>query len=269
MLGPAADRLFDAKLKIERANRHISEVECALNAFYDLKPYKVRTKRDPQTRRLIYYVASIEETPRHLLLAAGDAIQNLRSALDHLAFQLFLAGVGGKERDVQFPISADATAYKNAVPRRLPGVRQDALDLLDAVEPYKGGKGHQLWVLQELNNADKHRLLLTAGSAFQSLDLGSYMYAKLSAQLPDWWPVETPFPSVPAFYKPSDRMCPLKAGDELFHDEPNAGEVKEMRFRFNVALNEKGIAEAEPLLETLRHLASVVEGVIGRFAALL
>jgi hypothetical protein len=268
MSGPAADKLFGVELKVERAKRHIAEVECALGVFYDLKPYKVHTKRDPQTRKLIYFVASVEETPRHLLLAAGDAIQNLRSALDHLAFQLFLAGAGGKERKVQFPISADTAAYKDAVPRVLPGVRQDALDLLDTIEPYKGGKGHQLWVLQELNNADKHRLLLTAGSAFQSLDLGTYIFSRMITELPDWWPAP-PVPARSLFYRPADRMCPLKAGDELFIDLPDAEEVKGMQFRFNVALNEKGIAEAEPLLETLQRLTSVVEEVVGRFAALL
>jgi hypothetical protein len=36
----------------------------------------------------VYYVLSVEPTPESLALIAGDAIQNLMSALDHLAFQM-------------------------------------------------------------------------------------------------------------------------------------------------------------------------------------
>jgi hypothetical protein len=266
MSGPVADKLFDVKLKVERAKRHVAEVEGALRCFYDLGPYKVSTGRDPNTRRLIYYVASVQETPRHLLLAAGDAIQNLRSALDHLAVQLYRAGAGGNERKVQFPIAADAGKYRELVPKMLPGVRQEALDLMDTVEPYKGGKGHRLWVLQELNNADKHRLLLTAGSAFHSIDIGAFGFAELFANGPDWLTAEPPIQFPSAFFRPADNMCPLRAGDVLFTDTPGAQVVERDLFRFNVAFNEPGIVEGEPLLETLQHLTSAVEEVVGHFA---
>ena len=38
---------------------------------------------------------------------------------------------------------------------------QDAIDAIDAAEPYQGGKGAGLWVLHYLDIADKHHALLT------------------------------------------------------------------------------------------------------------
>jgi hypothetical protein len=40
-----------------------------------------------------------------------------------------------------------------------------------ATEPYRGGKGHGLWQLNELNNIDKHQLLIPAAAFNHSVDL--------------------------------------------------------------------------------------------------
>jgi hypothetical protein len=44
-----------------------------------------------------------------------------------------------------------------------------AIAAIDAVQPY-GGRNDVLWHLHELNNIDKHRLILTVGSALHSFD---------------------------------------------------------------------------------------------------
>ena len=82
------ERLKQVTLKIKRAKEHVSDLEREMRSFLDTNPYKVGAKHDPQTRKLIYYVTSAESTPDCLPLIAGDAIQNLMSALDHLAYQL-------------------------------------------------------------------------------------------------------------------------------------------------------------------------------------
>jgi hypothetical protein len=50
---------------------------------------------------------------------------------------------------------------------------QQAVAAIDALKPYKGGND-VLWQLHELNNVDKHRLILTVGSAVRSTDLGDH-----------------------------------------------------------------------------------------------
>src|ERR1019366_8328710 len=63
--------------------------------FFTTNPYRVGTKRNPQTRQLIYYLTSVQDVPARIAAIAGEVLQALRSALDHLAYALFRAGPGG------------------------------------------------------------------------------------------------------------------------------------------------------------------------------
>src|SRR4051812_39001560 len=105
MLMTAEERIALVGHKIKRAKKHIFDLEARIRAFFELHPYKIGTKRNQQTRQLIYYLSEVTATPVSFSLIAGDAIQNLRSALDHLAQQLYLVGTSsavGAGRDVSF-----------------------------------------------------------------------------------------------------------------------------------------------------------------------
>ena len=93
----ADERLALIKQKIERADKHISELQAAVRTFFESNPIKVATKRDPQTRRLIYYVASVNPIPNSFAIITGDILNNLRSSLDHLTQQLYLVGTGSAQ----------------------------------------------------------------------------------------------------------------------------------------------------------------------------
>jgi hypothetical protein len=150
----ADERLALINTKVERAKKHIADLYLERRAFLDTNPYAVDTKRNPQTRQLIYYMARVDPAPIALATVAGDIFQNLRSALDHLAYQLFLIGTNGsgpKGNRVYFPIARDATAYRREAPQKIKGLRKEAIDAIDAIEPYGGGKGNELWILQALN----------------------------------------------------------------------------------------------------------------------
>ena len=47
-----------------------------------------------------------------------------------------------------------------------------------------------------------------------------------------------------------------------YSSDANAEVNDTLQFRFNVALNEPGIVEGKPLLETLHQLAALVEGIV-------
>jgi len=170
---------FQVTSKIKRAKEHVSDLEREIRRFLDANPYKVGTKRDSKSRRLIYYVSGVQATPECLALIAGDAVQNLMSALDHLAYQLVLSDTGDKPPNpnwIYFPIADDAAKYEAKKHRKMEGARQETLDAIDAIRPYKGGND-LLWSLYRLNNIEKHRLLITVGSMFQSLDLEHMRWA--------------------------------------------------------------------------------------------
>ena len=251
--------------KIDRAKHLKNELEHALQVFFASQPYKIDTKIDAQSKRLIYFVTKADEVPESIALITGDIIQNLRSALDHLAFQLCVVGSGSRTsgRHIYFPIAEDAAAYKLAKSKKTKGLAQHAKDTIDALNPYRGGND-TLWKIHELNNLDKHRLLVTVGSSVRSFDLGAHMVATMRKSFP-----ELPVPDMPFFVKPADIDFPLKVGDELLIDAPDAEPIPTMQFRFHVVIHEPGIAEGEPLLELLQAMIDSVNNLIPLFEPLL
>jgi hypothetical protein len=261
-----SDRLEGVKAKVDRAKLHLDKLDAALGAFIRRNPYEVGTRRDPQTRRLIYYLVSVRAVPPEISVIAGEVLQNLRSALDHLAYQFVLVGTGesGPFTNVYFPIFDSATKYKAGKLGQIKGMRQDAIDAIDTIKPYKGGND-TLWRLHRLNIVDKHRLLVTVGSRMRSLDLGALMSSEVPP-LPDG----NPSPIVSAFFGATDgAFSPLKAGDELFIALPDAEPSEHLAFRFEVAISEPPSLEGEPILEALHQMIDLVVGLIPTFKPLL
>jgi hypothetical protein len=82
-----------------------------------------------------------------------------------------------------------------------------------------------------------NRFVIIVGSAFHSVDLSPHVLGLMAAQVPALANMEP----LHAFFKPADRMFPLKEGDELFIDAPNAEVNHKMQFRFDVAFGEPGL----------------------------
>jgi hypothetical protein len=98
--------------KITRAKQHIQDFQLALKAFHDTNPYRVALKDDAQRGQRIYYVSKADPVPDSLTTIA-DVLQNIRSRLDQIAYQLVLSARGGAKPDwdVYYPISRSATHY--------------------------------------------------------------------------------------------------------------------------------------------------------------
>lgn len=236
-----------------------------IGRFLKTNPYKVGTKRDSQTRKLVYYLTSVELVPSSVALIAGDAIQNMMSALDHLAYQIVCAATNDNPPNpnwIYFPIQDDATKYKAKKLGKIQGARPSAVKAIDTLKPYKGGND-LLWALYRLNSVEKHRLLFTVGSMYQSLNIGALMTADIQRLFDQ---PDSPFgevvPALDLFLRPADVLFPLKVGDELFADLPDAEVNEKVQFRFNVALREPQIVEAQSLTELLVQLTGLVEGIV-------
>jgi hypothetical protein len=61
------------------------------------------------------------------------------------------------------------------------------------------------------------------------------------------------------------KACPLKAGDVLFADWPDNKPNKNIQFKIQIALNEIGVVEAEPLLAVLNSALKLVGSIVGTF----
>ena len=261
------ERLHHIIAKLERAKQHIDDLKRLHDAFIKSNPYKVGTKRDPQTRKLIYYITGVEQPGDNIATILGDILQNLMSVLDHLAYQLVCVGTGheGPFPYVYFPIADSAAKYEAAKLRKIKGMRPAAIKAIDGIKPYKGGND-LLWRLYKLNNIDKHRLLVTVGSAFRSVNLGAHIHQMMNSV---WSERGLTLPVLEFYVKPADRLFPLKIGDELFIDAPDAKVNQKMQFVFEVAFGEPQIIEGEPLLPTLHEFTNLVDGIITNFTPLL
>ncbi len=265
----ADESLAAIRVKIERAKKHLRDLAGEAACFLSAKPFEVGARRDPTTRKPIYFLARVATTPPILAACAGDVLQNLRSALDHLAYRLEVVGLGGPPPDpryIAYPIAdaeADYLSLRNA---KIKAARQEAKDAVDATKPYRGGN-EVLWRLHKLNNIDKHRLLLTVGFAFRSLDLGADIGSEMERFMAQKFPGQ-PLPAMPPlFFRPADRLFPLKVGDELYIGGADQPINDKMQFRFDVAFGEPGVAEDQPLLETLQQMVDAVDGLVSGLRA--
>jgi len=116
-------------LKLDRAKTHIDLFGEQVRTFSerDPKPFGFRTESEsgPDEATTYHLFAVIrEEPPRELALPFGDAIQNMRSALDHLVYEL-ATPKARKSRNLQFPIFTDECKFKVRSPPMLKSIKGD------------------------------------------------------------------------------------------------------------------------------------------------
>lgn len=156
------NRLRGIKLKIERAYKHIGDLDAAIRQFAESEPYAIGAKPHPiaEIQHTALYVARADVVPDSIALITGDAIHNVRSALDHLAWQLVEAGGGVPNRATIFPINETPEGYAAALKRgRIQGMDPAAQKLIEEVQPYKTGDISANWTT--LTSIGWSSLLLT------------------------------------------------------------------------------------------------------------
>ena len=71
------------------------------------------------------------------------------------------------------------------------------------------------------------------------------------------------------FLMPADKGFPLTPGFELYIGGPDEPINPSLQFRFEVVLNEPGIAEGKPLSDAVRDITERVEAVVTTLTPLL
>lgn len=155
-----------AKAKLARAKKHIREADDALKLWTKQYPNGPLIENHPAA--LFKRVQAISALLAGPNCYVGDAIHNLRSALDHVAYALSLQHMPilsyTERTKVVFPIARDrktfeSKTYRASIKRRL---GHGALTFLRQFKPYKGGNT-LLWAIHHYDVVDKHRSLLKVG----------------------------------------------------------------------------------------------------------
>lgn len=160
-------------LKLERAKHHLETLHAEVKAFLNTNPGLIVPEFDEGSRRItMTFVAS--EPPEALGPVIGDVLFNLRSTLDHLAYQLTPKDLGIDPRTISFPIYDSreefAAIRKDGEPAprsglfKIRGLPAGAQEVVERLQPYHGGspRDQPLWLLNELCNIDKHRAVHVA-----------------------------------------------------------------------------------------------------------
>jgi hypothetical protein len=114
-------------VKLRRADQHIVEAAGRLKAFRSDEPWTVEATPGPGTGDQNYRFRVHRAVPADLLAVLGDAVHNLRSALDAMAYGLAEQHCGTltleQERVTRLPICRDEAAFDGFLNQRYKGVR--------------------------------------------------------------------------------------------------------------------------------------------------
>ncbi|MEH6788961.1 hypothetical protein [Parasphingorhabdus sp.] len=147
-----------AKLKLERADEHVRDLNKMFTAFLNTRPHRpvIKGERDEGNVWRISVEVIVDRTPPpEVALVLGDAIHNYRCVLDHLVWELVGIDRGTQDRYLKFPTGANRIDFESmALGMKTP--RQDTKDFIVSLAAYETGNGKILHALNLLDNADKH-----------------------------------------------------------------------------------------------------------------
>lgn len=240
--------IFD---RVRRAEEHLKTIQGELLAYYDADECVVRGKYNPELDGGTGHVEGVTIASPPIRPSVntliGEFLHDLRSSLDHLAWQLVLDAGGKPTEKTRFPIR-DAPRTNKKGERRGPGVPGGILaparTLVGAAQPYQWGtryREHPLWLLHQLWNIDKHRYVIAQGSrtAIHRLPL-----------------LAPPFTFTTALESTTEHGARLR----IVPDEPSM-EV-DMYTTIQIAIHEPEHGIERPLLRTLEDAHEAVETLI-------
>jgi hypothetical protein len=256
MTASASVDLTGAHAKLERGREHVDALLAAAREFLVTEPYSIEVVERSGQR--IFVLRCREDPPGRLATVAGDAVHNLRSALDLAICALVTRNRERITKSTGFPVVDLATDLTRACRSRLRGAGAATLDAVQKLKPYRDGN-LPLWQLHRLDIEDKHKLLATVGMAYRSFsfDAGKMM----GKRFPDFGEV----PSMPIALRPADQQFPLRDGAELF-SEPVGELSMEPTFNFELSLGAEEV-KGEPVSELLPPLITAVEDALNNLAA--
>lgn len=167
--------LVNGVSKWEWAERHLRALHHNIESYFAEPANKsvLRADLDAESGDHIFRVASIPDTAviaEHFQLSLADVAGNLRHALDQFAWRLACEFAGGEPKDpkgVHFPIRDERDDFANHEGRARRQFDPRHWEFFERFQPYHGVAdrpdrwtgpyAHQLTLLSDLTNSDKHR----------------------------------------------------------------------------------------------------------------
>lgn len=152
----------DARLKIERADKHIQDLYTAVGSLPNAYTSTIEIDHNIPAQSIKYDFPGVTPFLRDIALITGDAIHNLRTSLDYAWMETIrrVAPIA-LNKYAKFPVRETATELENTLRGAEIHLASPPLFncILSQVKPYLSGNT-LLYALHRLDIADKHHLLL-------------------------------------------------------------------------------------------------------------
>lgn len=176
MATPLVASIDGPRARILHAREDLNAFEAGIKSVIEGYNEPAVVKENPKTGKPEFRVTNLPEISPFAAIRAGMIAHNLRAALDGLAYQLAIINAEGfpSNKDlfnVEFPIHINGPRTKHARLKE-PTFKRNwrstkplgrFITPIERLQPYRRGNGHRknpLWLLDSLNNTDKHRLLV-------------------------------------------------------------------------------------------------------------
>jgi hypothetical protein len=161
-----ATGIRSAKVKLARAAKHIRALKRSIAKYSASKPHKIVAKT--KTKKKLHIP---RRPPQEISVLVGEAVYQMRSALDHLVFELIQRNpkVASIKPDwwehCEFPLRTRAPKNGKAATKKdfsnvLPGIADVPFAFIEKVQPYQPpgtAITTAMRFLAHLSNIDKHR----------------------------------------------------------------------------------------------------------------
>jgi hypothetical protein len=153
--------------KLYRAKQHYDELRKELVEYFENDPGELVEAPESTRGNQIFGYKLKGDVPARFGLIVGDFLQNMRSSLDYLVWQLVIANKRRPGTSNAFPICLTLEGWEKSLLKhdRLRGVHSEALAEIKALQPCfsDSPKALPLTVLETLTNHNKHRTSLATG----------------------------------------------------------------------------------------------------------
>jgi hypothetical protein len=270
----------------ERAIEQIGYLQNEIGAFLKLHPYRLVGENypDPPARVEGVIVRGIVERqiPIRFNVLIGEIVHGLRTALDHIVWQLVIANGKTGNRHTGFPVcetpeqfETDALGKHREVEGRkgpqgkIERVSAEAQAVIESLQPYntsKRPKGSALYRLHHLDRIHKHRALHIIGAACRiakEMSVDQSFYDPLPDGTIPLRSIKITFPRVRNVE--GDAFIPFESGAEVFRVSANYDMQMQQKVTFHISFEEPGVVQGLPVIPVLHDLLNFTASTFDTF----
>lgn len=151
--------LDGAYARLDRALEHIAEPRTIIGEFIDHE-YEIAegtAQIKPQPNVPIQITRPESPIPIKVPILVGETVNNLRTTLDYVVYELAILDSGSIQNGTQFPIEDTADGFQARKKSYLKGLNPSHVAQIERLQPYNGIDWMRL--LRTVSNPDKHRHL--------------------------------------------------------------------------------------------------------------